>query len=324
MKQNFTEMVFVLDRSGSMQPLVDDTIGGFNSMVEKQKHTEGDVRVTTVLFDHEYELLHDRVNINDISLMTSREYFTRGNTALLDALGRTISTVGSRLDAMPEEERPDKVIFIITTDGLENASREFDKKTIKEMIRHQQDKYSWTFMFLGANMDAVSEAETLGIKTDFARTYTADRKGTALLWGALSDAVSCARSADFDVNDSESTCYRATMSALDEVNGGTGDSSGQKIVLTDMDCPQISFQIQLAQNQPVTIGRKDVSDVMIGHHSTVSARHCAIFMRGKRFFVMDLQSKNGTYLNGRRISGEEEIRPGDVLCLGDMRLLFQA
>lgn len=217
MKKNLTEMVFILDRSGSMQRLTDDTIGGFNSMIESQKKEEGEAFVTTVLFDDQYELLHDHINIKDIKPITNKEYYARGMTALLDAVGKTINSIGNRLSATPEDERPDKVIFVITTDGLENASREFAKSTVKEMIEHQQSKYSWTFMFLGANMDAVGEAASLGINTDFARTYTADTWGTQSVYDSLSCAVACARSADFDVNNASSASYKAITTALDEV-----------------------------------------------------------------------------------------------------------
>ena len=217
MKKNLTEMVFILDRSGSMAGLADDTIGGFNSMIENQRKEEGEAFVTTVLFDDQYDLLHDHININEIQPITSNEYYARGLTALLDAVGKTINSIGSRLNATPEDERPDKVIFVITTDGMENASREFAKSTVKEMIKHQQSKYSWTFMFLGANMDAVGEAASLGINTDFARTYTADTWGTQSVYTSMSKAMSCARSADFDINDVSNTSYKAVMDFLDEV-----------------------------------------------------------------------------------------------------------
>jgi len=212
MKRNLTEMVFILDRSGSMQSLTDDTIGGFNSMIENQKNEEGDAFVTTVLFDDKYELLHNHVNIHD-----NKEYFARGCTALLDAIGKTINSIGSRLSGTPEDERPDKVIFVIITDGMENASREFNKNTVKEMIEHQQDKYSWTFMFLGANMDAVGEAASLGINTDFAKTYTANSIGTQSVYTSMSKAMSCARGINFDIKACNSTSYKAVMDALDEV-----------------------------------------------------------------------------------------------------------
>ena len=217
MKKNLTEMVFILDRSGSMSSLTDDTIGGFNSMIEKQKKEEGEAFVTTVLFDDQYELLHDHINIQEIQPITHTEYYARGMTALLDSVGRTINLIGDRLNATPEDERPDKVVLVITTDGAENASREFTKSTVKNMIKYQQDKYSWTFMFLGANMDAVSEAASLGINTDFARTYTASGVGTQSVYTAMSCAMSNARSADFDINDTNSTSYKAVMDSLDGV-----------------------------------------------------------------------------------------------------------
>lgn len=217
MKQNSTEMVFILDRSGSMGHLTDDTIGGFNSMIENQKKEEGEAFVTTVLFDDQYELLHDHIDIKEIQPITNKEYYARGMTALLDAVGKTINSIGARLNETPEDERPDKVIFVITTDGMENASREFDKSKVKEMIEHQQSKYSWTFMFLGANMDAVGEATSLGINTDFARTYTASDWGTQSVYNSMSKAMSCARSTDFDTNDISSTSYKAVMDSLDEV-----------------------------------------------------------------------------------------------------------
>lgn len=217
MKKNLTEMVFILDRSGSMQHLTDDTIGGFNSMIENQKKEEGEAFVTTALFDDQYELLHDHIDIKEIQPITNNEYYARGMTALLDAIGKTINSIGSRLSATPEDERPDKVIFVITTDGMENASREFVKSTVKDMIEHQQSKYSWTFMFLGANMDAVGEAASLGINTDFARTYTADTWGTQSVYSSVSNAMACARCADFDINNVNSTSYKAVMDSLDEV-----------------------------------------------------------------------------------------------------------
>lgn len=217
MKQNLTEMVFILDRSGSMQNLTSDTIGGFNSMIEQQKKETGEAFVTTVLFDDSYKLLHDHVNIQDIKPITEKEYYARGRTALLDAVGKTIDSIGNRLSNTPEDERPDKVIFVITTDGFENASVEFDKKTIKDMIEHQQSKYSWTFMFLGANMDAVDEATSLGIKSDFARTYTANTWGTQSVYNSVSTVLSYARDTSFDTNSSDSKNYKAVLEALDEI-----------------------------------------------------------------------------------------------------------
>lgn len=198
MKKNLTEMVFILDRSGSMSNLVSDTIGGFNSMIEQQKSEDGEAYVTTVLFDDYYELLHDHANIQDVKPMTNDEYYARGWTALLDAIGKTINSVGQRLSETPEEERPEKVIFMITTDGMENASREFSKSKIKEMIEHQQDKYSWMFMFIGANMDAISEASALGINASHAHGYTASSAGTTSLYSAVSSAITTSRNVSTD------------------------------------------------------------------------------------------------------------------------------
>ena len=217
MNQNLTEMVFILDRSGSMSHLQNETIGGFNSMIEKQKKEPGEAFVTTVLFDGQYELLHDHVNIQDVKPITDREYYARGMTALLDAVGRTINSVGERLSKTPEEERPGHVIFVITTDGAENASREFTKVKVKEMVEHQQDKYSWAFMFLGANIDAVAEAASLGINTDFAKNYTASSVGTNTLYSAMADTIGCMRNVGFDTKVLNSAAYKAVTTALDNI-----------------------------------------------------------------------------------------------------------
>lgn len=215
MKENLTELVFILDRSGSMSALTDDTIGGFNSLIESQKAEEGEAFVTTVLFDDKYELLHDHVNIKDVLPLTRKEYFARGMTALLDAIGRTINTIGERLAKTPEEERPSRVVIAITTDGFENASKEFTKKQIKDMIEHQQSKYSWVFMFLGANMDAVSEAESLGIRGTMARTYTNSSRGVETVYTAMSASMSLAREAKSSVCLDDLAAEMS--SALDEV-----------------------------------------------------------------------------------------------------------
>lgn len=217
LKKNLTELVFILDRSGSMHNLVNDTIGGFNSMIENQKKEPGEAYVTTVLFYDQYKLLHDHINLKDIQPITDREYYTRGMTALLDAIGKTINNIGSRLNETPEDERPDKVIFVITTDGYENSSREFTKSHVKEMIKHQQEKYSWTFMFLGANMDAVSEASNLGINADFARTYTANEVGTESVYTSISNTIGVMRGVDFDVKCKNSISYTTAMDTLDQV-----------------------------------------------------------------------------------------------------------
>lgn len=198
MKKNLTELVFILDRSGSMQSLASDTIGGFNSMIETQKKEPGEAYVTTVLFDHDYELLHDHINIEDINPITSNEYYARGSTGLLDAVGRTINAIGNRLSATPEDERPDKVIFVINTDGYENCSREFTKKQIKEMIEHQQNKYSWVFMFLGANIDAASEAGGLGIASSRSHNYAYTSGGISSAYSSVDAALCSIRSLDSD------------------------------------------------------------------------------------------------------------------------------
>lgn len=194
MRENLTEMVFVLDRSGSMSGLAVDTIGGFNELIEKQKKIEGDAYVTTVLFDHEYEVLHDHVALEEVAPLTDKEYFARGSTALLDAVGRTIDAVGARLAAAPEEERPAHVVFVITTDGMENSSREYTAQRVRGMIEHQQQKYSWQFVFLGANMDAVSEARNLGISAKYAADFTPSHSGVRKMYSmALHDVVMCTR-----------------------------------------------------------------------------------------------------------------------------------
>lgn len=186
MKQDLTEIIFVLDRSGSMSKLTEDTIGGFNSFIESQKKESGEALVTTILFDNQYEMLHDGVNIKDIKPLSNQEYYARGMTALLDAVGTAITDVGFRLNNTPEEERPSKVIMIIMTDGLENASKEYTKKQVKEMIERQTNTYSWQFMFLGANMDAVSEAESIGINSMYASNYGWSAQGVESTYEAMS------------------------------------------------------------------------------------------------------------------------------------------
>jgi uncharacterized protein YegL len=208
MKQNLTEIVFILDRSGSMSSLVSDTIGGFNSFIEQQKKEQGEAKITTVLFDDQYEVLHNCVDIHEIKELTEREYSARGMTAMLDAIGKTINDVGDRLSKTKESERPKKVIFVITTDGLENSSREFSKPRIKEMIEHQRNKYNWNFLFLGANIDSIAEAGSLGIDINYASNYSATAIGTQSLYGAVSKATSSLRS---------STGNEVTLDWADEV-----------------------------------------------------------------------------------------------------------
>ena len=180
MKKGLTELVFVLDRSGSMGGLESDTIGGFNAMIEKQKREPGDAVVTTVLFDDRYEVIHDRFAIRMIKPLTSKDYYARGCTALLDAVGKTIDKIVRIQRYLPEEERAEKVIFVITTDGLENSSREYSYQKIHEMIRYEKENYNWEFIFLGANMDAVEEAKRFGISEDRAVTFENDSQGVQL------------------------------------------------------------------------------------------------------------------------------------------------
>ena len=191
MKNNLTELVFILDRSGSMAGLESDTICGFNGMLAKQKKEEGDAQVTTILFDDAYEVLHDQADIQKVRPITEKEYFVRGCTALLDAVGKTITKIKHEQKEADEDEKADKVLFVITTDGYENASKEYSYEKIKKMITKQQEKHGWEFLFLGANIDAVAEAERVGIKADRAVSYCADSLGTDMNFAAVSD-VACA------------------------------------------------------------------------------------------------------------------------------------
>ena len=195
MKTDLTELVFILDRSGSMGGMESDTIGGFNSMLAKQQAETGECRITTVLFDNEYEVLHDRIDIKAVSPITAREYFVRGNTALLDAVGRTINKISGVQKNTAEEYRAGKVLFVITTDGMENASREFDYDKIKSMIEHQKSKYGWEFIFLGANIDAVDVANRFGVARNRAQNFHNDSEGIALNYAVVSETVASFRAA---------------------------------------------------------------------------------------------------------------------------------
>ncbi len=188
MGSNLTEIVFILDRSGSMAGLESDVIGGFNSFIENQSKMDGRVIVTVVLFDHEYELLWNGIKAEKVRL-TSNEYYVRGCTALLDAVGKTILDVERRLSMQPEEQRPGKVIFVITTDGLENASREFSYEKVKGLIKHQQERYGWEFVFLGANIDVAKEADSLGICRDDAYSFKASKAGVAKMYDTVCEAA---------------------------------------------------------------------------------------------------------------------------------------
>ncbi len=193
MKNNVTELVFILDRSGSMSGLESDTIGGFNSMLEKQKKQAGDCYVSTVLFDDKSEILHDRIKLCDVPKMTDDDYTVGGCTALIDALGSTIRHIESIHKYARPEDVPEHTMFVITTDGQENASRNYTSKQVKKMIEQHKKKQGWEFLFIGANIDAVETAARYGISKDRAVNYKADGKGTGILYKAVGKAVDCLR-----------------------------------------------------------------------------------------------------------------------------------
>ena len=193
MKKNLTELVFILDRSGSMAGLEDDTIGGFNAMIEKQKREPGEAYVSTVLFDNVSEVIHDRADIQRVSPMTRKDYYVRGCTALLDAVGDAIHHIGNVHKYAREEDRPEKTLFVITTDGMENASRRYSYDRLKALIEKQKRRYGWEFLFLGANIDAIGTARRFGIDEDRAVNYHCDSKGTALNYEVVSDAIRTVR-----------------------------------------------------------------------------------------------------------------------------------
>ena len=192
MDKNLTELVFILDRSGSMGGLESDTIGGFNSLLEKQKKVEGKCNLTTVLFDHDYELLHDRINIQAVSPLTEKDYYVRGSTALLDAVGRTISKIEHVQETTAEEYRAGKVMFVIITDGMENASTKYSCVQVKRLIEEQKER-GWEFLFFGANIDAVDVGHDLGIAKERVANFNNDAKGINLNFAVVSEAVSCLR-----------------------------------------------------------------------------------------------------------------------------------
>ena len=189
MKKNLTELVFILDRSGSMAGLEKDTIGGFNAMIEKQRGEPGEALISTVLFDNETEVIHDRVPLDRVPALTEKEYFVRGCTALLDAVGGAIHHIGNVHKYAREEDHPEKTLFVITTDGMENASHFYTYDQVKAMIQRQQEKYGWEFLFLGANIDAAREAARFGIRADRAANYYADSVGTEVVYEAVNEAV---------------------------------------------------------------------------------------------------------------------------------------
>ena len=189
MKKNLTELVFILDRSGSMAGLEADTIGGFNAMIEKQRGEPGEAVISTVLFDNETEVIHDRVSLDRVPALTEKEYDVRGCTALLDAVGGAIHHIGNVHKYAREEDRPEKTLFVITTDGLENASRRYTYDKVKSMITRQRERYGWEFLFLGANIDAAREAARFGIRADCAADYHADSMGTEAVYESVCEAV---------------------------------------------------------------------------------------------------------------------------------------
>ena len=193
MRNNLTEIVFILDRSGSMSGLEADTIGGFNSMIEKQKKENGEALISTVLFDNASEVIHDRVNVRDIKPMTDKDYTVRGCTALLDAIGGAIHHIGNIHKYARTEDVPEHTLFVITTDGMENASRRYDSETVKKMIEKQKERYGWEFLFLGANIDAVETARHFGIGADRAVNYHSDSRGTKLNYEVISEAICAVR-----------------------------------------------------------------------------------------------------------------------------------
>lgn len=189
MKKNLTEMVFILDKSGSMAGLESDTIGGFNGMIAKQKEEEGDAVVSTVLFSGASRVIHDRVDIKKIKPLTRRQYYVGGSTALVDAVGCAIHHIGNVHKYIREEDRPEHTVFVITTDGMENSSHMYTLSEVKSMVEHQKEKYGWEFIFLGANMDAVETADSFGIGADRAATFTNDAEGQMLNYEGMDEAL---------------------------------------------------------------------------------------------------------------------------------------
>ena len=214
MKKNLTEIVFILDRSGSMSGLEGDTIGGFNSMIEKQRRQEGEAYISTVLFDNHSDVIHDRVPLDKVPKLTEKEYYVRGCTALLDAVGSAVHHIGNVHKYAREEDIPEKTVFVITTDGMENASRSYSYEKVRAMIEERKEKYGWEFLFLGANIDAASEAARFGIRPDRAANYHADSRGTEVIYEAVGDALcemcSCPEplSADWKAAIDEDYCSR--------------------------------------------------------------------------------------------------------------------
>ena len=217
MKKNLTELVFILDKSGSMSGLEKDTIGGFNSMLEQQRKVDGECVITTVLFDNRYELLHDRIDIRAVQPITGKEYFVGGSTALLDAIGKTIHKIGAVQKNTAEEYRAEKVMFVIITDGEENASRCYSSMQIRQMIQRQKERYGWEFIFLGANIDAVETAGRFGIDADRAVDYVPDGEGTELNFRIMSQTVATFRE-----------CGAVPTACLDEIRKDMKKRGGRR------------------------------------------------------------------------------------------------
>lgn len=192
-KNNMTELVFILDRSGSMGGLEADTIGGFNALIEKQKKQDGKCYVSTVLFDHEMQVIHDRAELDKVQPMTDRDYFVRGCTALLDAIGGAVHHIANIHKYARAEDVPAHTMFVIITDGYENASHRYSSDRVKAMIEHEKQKYGWEFLFIGANIDAVETAGHFGISQDRAVNYNADSQGTGIVYNTVADTVCCLR-----------------------------------------------------------------------------------------------------------------------------------
>lgn len=208
-----TEIIFIIDKSGSMANLTNDTIGGFNGFIASQKALDGKATLTTVLFDTTWKILHDGIDLQDVKPMTTSDYMAGGGTAMLDAIGETINRVQDRHDELGAE-KPEEVLFVITTDGEENSSRTFKKSQIEKMIKHQTNGHGWKFMFLGANMDAVKEAESIGIASNYATNYTYTAKGVADSWTTMSCTADCLRSATLADDFNLTSAYKACETSL--------------------------------------------------------------------------------------------------------------
>ena len=192
-KNNITELVFILDKSGSMHGLESDTVGGYNSVMEKQKKEDGECYVTTVFFNSESETVHDRVKLSEIKPLKESDYTVGGCTALIDAIGDAVTRIETIHKYIRKEDVPDHTMFVIMTDGLENASHKFDSKTVKKLIEKHKEKDGWEFLFIGANIDSVETAKNFGIERERAVNYHADKKGTGVVYGAVAEAICCMR-----------------------------------------------------------------------------------------------------------------------------------